>query len=253
MSDSDDTNILLLIPPNYFLAESSSAEGSCSDLGKFASVNDLRGIAPLCMSMTGDHEFNNVELETVNWKLSSFERKLKEERNMASNSNSSSQSCAVHKSINYPIQLTSQLPTDAMDYNPVGEFSHSTPKVSSTATGLFRDDNFIREIDHLLDERKPITPNRQYNNFKMPKSDYKKQAAQAILKHNHLAGSHKEESGIQLDYRSYGNEVGSTGDHAAKTISPQPLISLSNIWGADGHTESMTLQEEQMRRQVKSL
>lgn len=258
MSDSDDTNVLLLIPPNYFLAESSSAEGSCSDLAKFASVSDLRGIAPLFMSMTGDHQCNNVELDSLNWKLSSFERKLKEERNIASNSNSPPQRCAVHNSINYPIQLRSQLPTDAMDYNANGEFYHSTPKVSSTATGALRDDNFIREIDHLLDERKQLPPNRQYNDFKMPKSDYKTQAAQAIQKHNHLAGSHKEESEILQEYRSYGNEkqtkfVGASADHAAKTISPEPLISLSNIWGAEGHTESATHQEERMRRQVRSL
>lgn len=258
MSDSDDTNVLLLIPPNYFLAESSSAEGSCSDLARFTSVTDLRGIAPLCMSMTDERHCNNVELDTINWKLSSFERKLKEERNIASNSNSPTQSCALHNPMNYPIKLPSQLPTDTMNYNVIGEFCHSTPKVNSTATGPLRDDNFIREIDHLLDERKPLTPIRQYNDFKMTKSDYKTLATQAIQKHNHLASSHKEESG-KLEYRSYGNEtqfndvVGATGDQSAKTISPERLISLSNIWGAEGHTESTTHQEERMRRQVRNL
>lgn len=258
MSDSDDTNVLLLIPPNYFLAESSSAEGSCSDLAKFASVSDLRGIAPLCMSMTDEHQCNNVELDSINWKLSSFERKLKAERNITSNTNSPPRSCTVHNSINYPFKLPSHFPPDAMDYSAIGGFCHSTPKINSTANGSLRDDNFIREIDHLLDERKQLPPNRQYNDFKIPKSDYKTLAAQAIQKHNHLAGSHTEESGIQPDYRSYGNEkqsndVGKSADHAAKTISPEPLISLSNIWGAEGHTESMNHQEERMRRQVRSL
>ena len=40
MSESDDTDVLLLIPPDYFLADASSNEGSVTDILSLSSNNE---------------------------------------------------------------------------------------------------------------------------------------------------------------------------------------------------------------------
>ena len=69
MSDSDDTNVLLLIPPNFFIADEENESFCSNEFIEFESINEthLIGMAPL-------HSYNSNQ--TINKNNSNFSKYL---------------------------------------------------------------------------------------------------------------------------------------------------------------------------------
>lgn len=149
--------------------------------------------------------------------------------------------------------------SDKMNYN---QFSHSTPKQSykySCSSYIppphESNTNFIHEIDSFLQEK---LPNNGNNIQKLPDNVSTAAHPNCMTYERHpTISNHDYVKTTNVDYLSDFTcnqtkkySANTVVAQAAKAIPNDQLMSLSNIWGNDGTSEPVTIQEEQLRRQV---
>ncbi|XP_037026368.1 ERC protein 2 isoform X1 [Bradysia coprophila] len=227
MSDSDDTDVLLLIPPDFFLADTgSSSEGvsAIENSSKTKTVTEL--VSPCCRKSTS--------------KLEPCKRY--------------SNQCTIDHPFNFGNKQSRENSFDT------SQMYHSTPKIdrfSSADYGKPKDD-FIKEIDTHLQNTNGTASGTN--------GDVKRLAVEAIKKHNSLLESRKvdyTESDRNFGYASGGadpynkfsrlsdwrNDVNRSSEMKKCLGGNDTLLSLNEIWDASGKTESATVHEERTRRE----
>lgn len=233
MSDSDDTDVLLLIPPDFFLADtaSSSSEGGATECNsKPKKLAEL--ISPCRRNSKSKIDLCNLDLCPIEHQLI-FEKT--------------------------PPNIKQQSRETSFDRPTTSQMYHSTPKIdrfSSTDYGKRKED-FIQEIDNHL----------QSTNGTAANGDVKRLAVEAIKKHNSLLENrrmdHQESdrnfgysSGCTEAYNKFGrmsdwrNDVNRSTEMKKGVAVNDTLLSLNEIWDASGKTESATVHEERTRREV---
>lgn len=234
MSDSDDTDVLLLIPPDFFLADtnSSSEDVAIETSLKTKQLPEL--ISPCRRTSRRRIDFINAQSAQC-----PIERKS-----------------SVEKS---PLNIKQQSRESSFE-TPTLEMYHSTPKndrFSSVDYGKRKED-FIQEIDTHL----------QNTNGTSTNGDVKRLAVETIKKHNSLLENRRMDylekdrninyasvSGAEA-YNRYGrlsewrNDVNRSSEMKRSLGVNDTLLSLNEIWDASGKTESATVHEERTRREV---
>lgn len=242
MSDSDDTDILLFIPPDYFNADVHSPNSSALDLRGLNSTEDLYGIVPLNQSVGSNGQI--TELRNINEKLKHLELYLQDNKSgsySTSSSNQTKYSSVIKMPMNYK-QSPSKL-------------YHSTPKAEQNNS------QFIGEIDQFLKER-PIERRSENVAHECPshqseeRTNYRTLANQTIQKHTDLLNAYKMDYYNPVNSSSYrmstmSKELQKPCGDSARPQYDDHLLSLSNIWGPEGKTDKLTQQEERIRREVK--
>ncbi|XP_073836847.1 centriole duplication and spindle assembly protein centrobin isoform X2 [Musca autumnalis] len=286
MSDSDDTDILLLIPPDYYLANAEEKlikeDLEALKRRQFSSLQDLNTVENKARSKisrdlsrhfeamdlangkddepppstTSAYQFlpptRKAELNNINAKLHYLER---EEMAYADNpSDISSISTNTVKT---------QFGPSKHNREQVG-MVHSTPKCmdlpykqniepKKTSTVYeYKDDGVLREIDNFLTNDHLVTTNSD-NYWQQRHSDDHRTKLQKHLP-NMEEQHQKQASSLPTSIHTGSVEKVHTADnHVSKTESN--LISLSEIWGKSGQSTAIAtssqsnLKEEQLRRQ----
>lgn len=228
MSDSDDTDVLLLIPPDFFLADTASSSEDVAIESSYK-TNKLAG--------------------------------LSSPRRRNSKSNLQSDHCIIEHqlSIEKTPFITQQQSRETSFDRPPLQMYHSTPKndrFSSIDYGKRKED-FIQEIDNHL----------QHTNGTAANYDVKRLAVETIKKHNSLLENRRMDyqendrnfgyvSGGAEAYNKFGrlsdwrNDVNRSSDLKKSLGVNDTMLSLNEIWDASGKTESATVHEERTRREV---
>lgn len=261
MSDSDDTDVLLLFPPDFFNADINSSKVSTVDL-RDISTDDLQGICPLSQSQYSNG--NDIELTNINNKLEKLEISLQQDKKLSEYSSTSS----YHTKLNMPLDYKQ---------SPPAKFYHSTPKCEHNNN----DPQIIGEIDKFLKERPTehlyrreqqshvdSSAGKVLDNPSERNADYRTIAREAIQKHANSLQSYKIDYCNQVSSNiggyntnhttqkenvqtSYGDCFSLPTQYRSSNVNQEePLMSLSNIWGPDATTETLTHEEERIRRQV---
>lgn len=216
MSDSDtNTDVLLLIPPDFFFVDSSDNE-STDALISFRSNNIGAFLAPKPMYTNS----NSSELQSINARLSTIENCF---ATGSSDITSISTSTTV-KPRNY-INFLNEMDHKAME-SP-SKLNHSTPKYNRRLSSEYNNSpnrknegNVLRDdIDRfLLDNKKSVENNSgSVRDFDL--------ANKALMKHNFMMENNKNRE-------------------------DEPLLSLNEMWGPGGQSnEHFSLQEERLRRE----
>lgn len=228
MSDSDDTDVLLLIPPDFFLADTAS---SCEEL-----VNIQR------KHKTKSEPINPCRLNSK----SKIDLCILE-----------GNSCSVEKYL--ASSNCKQYSGETSLQRSAPQMYHSTPKIDRFASSDYgkRKEDFIQEIDNHLQNVNGTTSN----------GDVRKLAVETIRKHNSLLDNRRmefHESDRNLGHVSGGadtynkfsrlsdwrNDVNRSTEMKKSLGVNDTLLSLNEIWDASGKTESATVHEERTRREV---
>lgn len=213
MSDSDETNVLLLIPPDFFINADEA-----DNLSEFA----FKSIA------------------TADGKL--LPNALEAKKN---------------------IYTFSSNVSDKMNYNNNSQFSHSTPKQPYKYGSSYNpsyeptNHNFIHEIDCFLQKEKVPSSGDASNKQTMPSDGvpltYERHVMPPTTSHQNY-DFRKNTTTTTTEYLS-DLACSPTKKYTTTVATNNPpndqLMSLSNIWGTHGTSESVTLQEERLRRQVR--
>lgn len=210
MSDSDtNTDVLLLIPPDFFLVDSSDNESA--DLISFRSNNIGAFLAPKPMYTNS----NSSELQSINARLSTIENCFATGSDITSISTST-----TVKPRNY-LNFLNEMDHKIME-SP-SKLNHSTPKYSRRLSSEYNhspnrknDGNVLKDIDRfLLDNKRSVDAisSGSVRDFDL--------ANKALMKHNFMMEN-------------------------SKSREDEPLLSLNEIWGQN---ELSSLQEERLRRE----
>ncbi|KAJ6633474.1 Centrobin [Pseudolycoriella hygida] len=224
MSDSDDTDVLLLIPPDFFLADTGS---SSEEL-----VND-----------------RNCKTNNLTELISPCRRSYNSKRAVGNLVNGQ---CSASRKINF--EKTSPSSVD----KPLVQMYHSTPKFDrfSSADCGKRKDDFIQEIDNHLQNTNGLAANVDVK--KLAVDTIKKH--NSLLEGRRLD---YQENDRNLGYGSGGtetynkfsrlsdwrNDVNRSIEMRKNMGVNDTLLSLNEIWDASGKTESATVHEERTRRE----
>lgn len=241
MSDSDDTDVLLLIPPDFFLADT----GSSSEDIDIANSFKLKIHSPCRRDSKNKLELCNrhgcIDRHPV---------------------------CIEQSSLT----VKPQEPSRETSFNT--QMYHSTPKVDRFSSADFgkRKDDFIQEIDNHLQNANG--PSATATNAAAMNGDVKRLAVDAIKKHNSLLDNRRTDYYQELDrnfpytsgagggggttdsYSKFGrlndwrNDVNRSTEMKKSLGINDTLLSLNEIWDASGKTESATVHEERTRREV---
>lgn len=175
MSDSDtNTDVLLLIPPDFFLVDSSDNE---SDLNSIRS-NNIGAFAPKQMYTNS----NCSELQSINARLSTIENCF---ATGSSDITSISTSTTV-KPRNY-LNFLNEMDHKGME-SP-SKLNHSTPKYSRRLSSEYNspnrknDGNVLKDIDRFLLDNKRSVENNPIRDFDL--------ANKALMKHNFMMENNK--------------------------------------------------------------
>jgi len=270
MSESDDTDVLLLIPPDYFLADASSNEGSVTDILSLSSNNE-RGKDLLLQHSLISHQQNINE----NNKYCIVNKNLKNSADITSKNytikpNNSDESTSYILKMDG--QSTSQYnsPLKYCEFNSQNKYALNGSKFPESQI-LLEIDNFLHEGKSLDDsiclensiidvqgmtfkDLQPITENdihgilnpsqnkqivtertahcssSQQTNFKIP-SDRRNQDLINIQKYSDI-----------LSMNAFNHMQSEKGNE---------LLSLNEMWGPDSHTnDNLSLKEERLKREV---
>lgn len=273
MSDSDDTDILLLIPPDFFLAEN-SFQNSGGDLITFSSF-DL----PLATKTTNSSfrsctnncsTQNNNQLIKINQQIADLE--IKSYRNQPDNLLASYENRENLHSPSGDWTASNSLDTTAYctmnGSSPIKPLNYSTPKQQQHNKDIRNNslrfdygppprenDKFLKEIDYFLDDSNSNTApvsHTMNQPTQYATNNVHSLAVETLKRHNNM---------LQNDAKQYQplyNQNYNHQQHSIKEVpssqqlyKPEPtLISLSQIWGPEGETEtSSTMHEERLRRQ----
>lgn len=296
MSESDDTDVLILIPPDFFTVKSiHSKNSSCNTINSITtncnSLVDLHAAAypedELTIKNYFNYPNNNNYNKNIGFELDSINKRLHEIENFDNESTITSfnyTAAAANNINNNNNSYTNNNNRIIADDNEMiyqnfssPQLYHSTPKYQELTKDLNplnsvteqqttqlsvplkpleappppknrmpiitqKNDKFITEIDYFLLEK-----NNNESNFKsLPKTtnnNVRRSLVTADMIQNHNELYDKQKNSIngssmeQLDQENVNNNY-------------DQLISLSNIWGPDGQQETITIQEERMRRQV---
>lgn len=230
MSDSDDTDVLLLIPPDFFLADTaSSSEDVAIEANTLTEV-----ISPCRRNSRRKIDFGNHQTDhcPINHQLS------------------------IEKT---PLTISQQQSRETSFDRPTAQMYHSTPKADRFTPTDYgkRKEDFIREIDNHLQNTNGIPTN----------GDVKRLAVETIKKHNSLLENRRTDyqdsdrnfgyvSGGAEAYSKFGrlsdwrNDVNRSSEMKKSLGVNDTLLSLNEIWDASGKTESATVHEERTRREV---
>lgn len=276
MSDSDDTDILLLIPPDFFLAEGSFRENSAAgaDLMSFSSIELPTTIKARNSSRSGSiHSSQHNHLLRIDRQIADLEREpILSDRSPYGNRRGDCQQWTANNSYD----------TDYCAMNgtsPVRQLiNHSTPKQSlehngnvqsqcrldfgATPTTVCYDEKFLKEIDHYLGDSNASTTNTipRTVHLQQPLNNVRSLAVETLKRHNSMLNSNygrqSEPYGIENNSRSLREiNVANVRPPNARLLTAaqqqaEPLISLSDIWGPDGvDSGTVTMHEERLRRQ----
>lgn len=271
MSDSDDTDILLLIPPDFFLAENSFRENSGGDLlMSFSSIDFSSTAKPInSFRSYSNCSSQNNQLLIIDRKISDLERESASCQNKLLASNEEGEGCK-----NQLCNCTANNSFDTTIYckmngsSPRKQLNYSTPKQQQN--GEIRNhklsldfgvtprenDKFLKEIDYFLDDSNTHTsvshnmmvrPTQQSNNVHSL-------AVETLKRHNSMLQDENNRNEKEY-HQTIGNNYNLPRNSMKETNGQQynreepPLISLSQLWGADGNAETSTMQEERLRRQ----
>lgn len=175
MSDSDtNTDVLLLIPPDFFLVDSSDNEST--DLISFRS-NSGAFLAPKQMYTNS----NSSELQSINARLSTIENCF---ATGSSDITSISTSTTV-KPRNY-LNFLNEMEHKSMDSSL--KLNHSTPKYSRRLSSEYtqspnRKNEVLKDIDRFLLDNKRSVENNPVRDFDL--------ANKALMKHNFMMENNK--------------------------------------------------------------
>lgn len=216
MSDSDtNTDVLLLIPPDFFLVDSSDNE-SADALISFRS-NTGSFLAPKQPMYTNS---NSSELQSINARLSTIENCF---ATGSSDITSISTSTTV-KPRNY-LNFLNEMDHKSME-SP-SKLNHSTPKYSRRLSSEYNspnpkmEGNVLKDIDRFLLDNKRSVEN-PINSGSVRDFDL---ANKALMKHNFMMETNKNRD-------------------------DEPLLSLNEMWGPGGQcNENFSVQEERLRRE----
>lgn len=212
MSDSDtNTDVLLLIPPDFFLVDSSDNEST--DLISFRSNNTGAFLAPPRSKQMYTNS-NSSELQSINARLSTIENCF---ATGSSDITSISTSTTV-KPRNY-LNFLNEMEHKSMD-SPT-KLNHSTPKYNRRLSSEYSPNrknevNALKDIDRFLLDNKRSVENNPIRDFDL--------ANKALMKHNFMMENNKNRD-------------------------EEPLLSLNEMWGSSGQNEHFSLQEEKLRRE----
>lgn len=212
MSDSDtNTDVLLLIPPDFFLVDSSDNEST--DLISFRSNNTGAFLAPPRSKQMYTNS-NSSELQSINARLSTIENCF---ATGSSDITSISTSTTV-KPRNY-LNFLNEMEHKSMD-SPT-KLNHSTPKYNRRLSSEYspnrkNEGNALKDIDRFLLDNKRSVENNPIRDFDL--------ANKALMKHNFMMENNKNRD-------------------------EEPLLSLNEMWGSCGQNEHFSLQEERLRRE----
>ncbi|XP_055912762.1 probable DNA double-strand break repair Rad50 ATPase [Eupeodes corollae] len=229
MSDSDDTDILLLIPPDLFLSTSLSAnrlnESFPEDYinSSHMSTSNWEPVPPPTLgASSGAVNFNQflpptqqIELDNINARLTNIETNFSPPSDLSTISNSTHCNGGERRTIPRTNIVTHSTPKDFFNGNPLreGEEYHGV----------------LKEIDHFLEDRKYHSLRNSNNN-----RDY-----------HHRGDEHHAASLPNVINR------GSIEEEMANPIPAAParenLVSLSEMWSKNA-PGNLTLKEEQYRR-----
>lgn len=225
MSDSDDTDVLLLIPPDFFLADTGSSSG---DVAIESSCKPLSAqLSPDCRKSTNKLELNQRF----------------------------SDQCTIDHHSNFGKQKSRENSFEA------SQMYHSTPKMdrfSSNDYGKPKDD-FIKEIDtHFLNtngttsvtngdvKRLAVETIKKHNSLlENRRIDYQENDRNFVYASGGTDPYNK--FGRMSDWR---NDVNRSSEMKKCLGGNDTLLSLNEIWDASGKTESATVHEERTRREV---
>lgn len=226
MSDSDDTDVLLLIPPDFFLADTGSSSEGIESSSKTKTLTEL--VSPCRRQSTSKVELCKRYTDQ----------------------------CTIdHHHINFEKQQSRESSFDT------AKMYHSTPKIdrfSSADYGKPKDD-FIKEIDTHFQNANGTASGPNGDVKRLAVEAIKKHNS---LLENRRGDYHDSDrnfgyaSGGTDPYNKFGrlsdwrNDVNRSSEMKKSLGVNDTLLSLNEIWDATGKTESATVHEERTRREV---
>lgn len=259
MSDSDDTDILLLIPPDFFLAETSFFEKSSADLMSFSSLDLPTTIKPITSFRSYSNcSSHNNQLIKIDQQIANLEQE--------SINNNQNYKCNLTSNEVFNWETNNSFDTDYCIMNrtsPIKQLNYSTPKqqringdihnkslrLDFGVTPQHDNEKFLlKEIDYYLGDSNSNT-SATHNNMARNLSAATQQtnnvhslAVETLKRHNSMLQSNYVGKQPQPNFPSNRYSI-----NDPKSEEP-PLISLSQIWGPEGETETSTMHEERLRR-----
>lgn len=270
MSDSDDTDILLLIPPDFFLAEGSSRDNSATgDLMSFSSIELPQTIKARNSSHSGSIiSSQHNHLLRIDRQIADLERNpILSDRNpytslsdrgdcqqWTANNSYDTDYCTMNGTS--PIrQLNHSTPKQAIEHNGRVPSTCSRLDFGATQTNPCYDEKFLKEIDYYLgDNNSPTTNTMPRTVQSQPLNNVHSVAVETLKRHNSMLhqSNYGRQSGTENNLHSI-REINVRQQQKRDVITRQhqaePLVSLSDIWGPEGESETVTMHEERLRRQ----
>ncbi|XP_068142092.1 centrobin [Drosophila tropicalis] len=240
-TDTDDTDLLLLIPPNYY---TKTAERLLEEV-KMSVAHAADSLAmPPPASTTAAYQFlhpsKKTELNHINARLQNMALAENLENQERLHFDAPSDISTISTNTVRTVAGSSKQPRE------LHGMVHSTPKsVSVEPRSRHMDDNILQEIDHYLDEK--VATNRWQHHHQQQQhhhSDDHLRDGRSMMQHQH-----QEQAATSLPSIRLGSS----------SIADNKLISLSELWGrSNGGATVLTqhslpnppaLKEEQLRRQ----
>ncbi|EDV96848.1 myosin heavy chain, clone 203 [Drosophila grimshawi] len=244
-TDTDDTDLLLLIPPNYY---TNTAQRLMLEAKMSAAAEAADALAmpppPLPVATTAAYQFllpsKKSELNKINARLQNFELEREDDRRFEAPSDISTISSSTVRTALGGSQAQREL----------HGMVHSTPKCGSVEPTRHRrlEDNILHEIDNYLDDQnawqQQLPQHHQHHS-----DDYLRLRAYA----GHAQDSQTTTAATSLPSIRLGA--------SASVNNEQKLISLSELWGKSNLAGTViannvsalhgspSLKEEQLRRQ----
>lgn len=272
MSDSDDTDVLLLIPPDFFVAETASSANS--DFMADADISPIPIENSQNFNYYSSHSFELKQLNREILKLEQGYHPLSD--NITSNSSfckqrlDSVENCSFFSDCHRmsslsPSKLHHSTPKNTPSQRKLDFLPKSKPELSKSTSApppLYHNQNFLKEIDGFLHDNNSTTNNNGISD--LGSSNVHALASEALRKHNSMLDAQHSRQ-YRTEYQDNLNSSKKIVDenktqlkwpknnfnlqHNGSNPATKPLISLCDIWGPEGQTEIPSLHEERLRRE----